>query len=153
LANDDEQERPPGPEVLAAIQAELAEPRTLKVVFGYARKRAFILRQAGVGADLEQNDLVNQVIVDTVRGRLTWNPDAVALSTHLCGAIRARTSKLLTRRKPTAPEEVMDKVLAKREPDSDPTGQRAALREVTEKVKTHLFRAATEKGDEVFSSS
>jgi len=148
LANDDEQERPPGPEVLAAIQAELAEPRTLKVVFGYARKRAFILRQAGVGVDLEQNDLVNQVIVDTVRGRLTWNPDAVALSTHLCGAIRARTSKLLTRRKPTAPEEVMDKVLAKREPDSDPTGQRAALREVTEKVKTHLFRAATEKGDE-----
>ncbi len=148
MANDDEQERPPGPEVLAAIQAELAEPRTLKVVFGYARKRAFILRQAGVGVDLEQNDLVNQVIVDTVRGRLTWNPDAVALSTHLCGAIRARTSKLLTRRKPTAPEEVMDKVLAKREPDSDPTGQRAALREVTEKVKTHLFRAATEKGDE-----
>ncbi len=118
------------------------------MVFGYARKRAFILRQAGVGVDLEQNDLVNQVIVDTVRGRLTWNPDAVALSTHLCGAIRARTSKLLTRRKPTAPEEVMDKVLAKREPDSDPTGQRAALREVTEKVKTHLFRAATEKGDE-----
>ena len=93
------------PEVLAAIQAALAEPRTLKVVFGYARQRTFILRKAGVGVDLDQDDLVNQVIVDTVRGRLTWNPNAVALSTHLCGAIRARTSKLLTRRKPAAPEE------------------------------------------------
>jgi hypothetical protein len=148
LANDDEQERPPGPEVLAAIQTGLAEPRTLKVVFGYARKRVFILRKTGVGVDLEENDLVNQVIVDTVRGRLTWNPDAVALSTHLCGAIRARTSKLLTRRKPTAPEEVIDKALAKRELDPDPTGELAALREVTEKVKAHLFRAAIEKDDE-----
>ena len=129
LVNDDEQERPPGPEVLAAIQAALAEPRTLKVVFGYARKRAFILRKTGVGIDLEQNDLVNQVILDTVRGRLTWNPDAVALSTHLCGAIRARTSKLLTRRKPVAPEEVIDKAHAKLEPDHDPTGELAMLRE------------------------
>lgn len=148
MAKDDEEERPPGPDVLAAIQAALAEPRTLRVVFGYARKRAFVLRKHGVGVDLDQDDLVNQVIVDTVRGRLTWKPDAVALSTHLCGAIRARTSKLLTRRRPAKPEEVIDEVLAEREPDADPTGELAALRDVVQKVKAHLFRAATEKGDE-----
>jgi hypothetical protein len=45
LDKDDEEERPPGPEVLAAIQAALVEPRTLKVVFGYARRRAFLLRK------------------------------------------------------------------------------------------------------------
>jgi hypothetical protein len=146
LSNDDEQERPPGPEVLAAIQA--AEPRTLKVVFGYARKRVFLLRKFGVGVDLDPDDLVDQVILDTVRGRLTWNPDAVALSTHLCGAIRGRTSKLLTRRKPTAPEEEIDETLAARTPNADPTGELAALREVVHKIKMHLFYAATAKNDE-----
>ncbi len=148
MGKDDEEEQPPGPEVLAAIQAALAEPRTLKVVFGYARKRVFLLQKLGVGVDLDQDDLVNQVIVDTVRGRLTWNPEAVALSTHLCGAIRGRTSKLLTRRKPAALEEIIDKVLAERKPDADPTGELAALRDVVRKVKAHLFRVATDKGDE-----
>ncbi len=148
MAKDDEDERPPGPEVLAAIQAALAEPRTLKVVLGYARKRVFFLQKYGVGVDLDQDDLVNQVIIDTVRGHLTWKPDAVALSTHLCGAIRARTWKLLKRRRPAAPEEVIDEVLVEREPDADPTGELAALRDVVQKVKAHLFRAATEKGDE-----
>ena len=108
----------------------------------------FMLQKAGVGVDLDQDDLVNQVIVDTIRGRLTWNPDGVALSTHLCGAIRGRTSKLLTRRKPAAAEDAIDDALAEREPESDPTGELAALRDVVSKVTDHLFRAATEKGDE-----
>ncbi len=150
MANDDEedQETPPGPEVLAAIQAELGQPRTLRVVFGYARKRAYALAKAGVGIDLDHDDLVNQVIVDTVRGRLTWKPEAVALSTHLCGAIRGRTSKLLTRRKPAAAEEAIDAALAEREPGADPMGELAARREVVRKVREHLFRAATAKGDD-----
>jgi hypothetical protein len=148
LDNDEEQKLPPGPRVLAAIQAALAEPRTLKVVFGYARKRAFLLAKAGVGVDVDPDDLVNQVIVDTVRGRLTWNPDAVVLSTHFCGAIRARTSKLLTRRKPAAPEEEIDQMLDARAPDVDPTEEFAALRELVRRVKTHLFQAATAKNDE-----
>ncbi len=148
MANDEEQKRLPGPEVMAAIKAALTEPRTLKVVFGYARKRMFILRKVGVGIDLDQDDLVNQVIVDTLRGHLTWDPDAVVLSTHLCGAIRARTSKLLTRRKAAAPEEVIDKAQAEREPDADPTGELAGLRDVVRKVMTHLFHAAMAKNDE-----
>ena len=123
------------------------------MVFGYARKRVFLLQKLGVGVDLDQDDLVNQVIVDTVRGRLTWNPEAVALSTHLCGAIRGRTSKLLTRRKPAALEEIIDKVLAERKPDADPTGELAALRDVVRKVKAHLFRVATDEETRVFSSS
>lgn len=148
MPNDDKQERPPGPEVLAAIQAALDEPRTLKVVFGYARKRVFLLKKFGVGIDLDQDDLVNQVIMDTVHGRLTWNPDAAALSTHLCGAISARTSKLLTRRKPAASEAVIDKVMTKRQLVADPTGELAELRDVVRKVKNHLFGAATGKKDE-----
>ena len=147
MANDEEDETPPGPEVLAAIEAAL-EPGTLRKVFGYARKRMFLLQKAGVGVDLEADDLVNQVIVDTAQGRLTWKPDAVALSTHLCGAIRARTSKLLTRRKAAAPEDAIDDALAEREPGADPTGELAARREVVRNVKEHLFRAAMAKGDE-----
>ena len=148
MAKDDEEKRPPGPDVLAAIQAALAEPRTLRVVFGYTWKRAFLLRKHGVGVDLDVDDLVNQVIVDTVCGTLTWKPDAVALSTHLCGAIRSRTWKLLNRRKPTDTEDAIDEVLAEREPDADPTGELAARRDVVRKVKDHIFRMATEKGDE-----
>ena len=147
MANDEEDETPPGPEVLAAIEAAL-EPGTLRKVFGYARKRMFLLQKAGVGVDLEADDLVNQVIVDTAQGRLTWKPDAVALSTHLCGAIRARTSKLLTRRKAAAPEDAIDDALVEREPGADPTGELAARREVVRNVKEHLFRAAMAKGDE-----
>lgn len=147
MANDEEDETPPGPEVLAAIEAAL-EPGTLRKVFGYARKRMFLLQKAGVGVDLEADDLVNQVIVDTAQGRLTWKPDAVALSTHLCGAIRARTSKLLTRRKAAAPEDAIDDALAEREPGADPTGELAARREVVRNVKEHLFRAAMAKRDE-----
>jgi len=147
VANDEEDETPPGPEVLAAIEAAL-EPGTLRKVFGYARKRMFLLQKAGVGVDLEADDLVNQVIVDTAQGRLTWKPDAVALSTHLGGAIRARTSKLLTRRKAAAPEDAIDDALAEREPGADPTRELAARREVVRKVKEHLFRAAMAKGDE-----
>ena len=148
MANDEEDETPPGPEVLAAIEAALAELGTLRKVFGYARKRMFLLQKAGVGVDLEADDLVNQVIVDTAQGRLTWKPDAVALSTHLGGAIRARTSKLLTRRKAAAPEDAIDDALAEREPGADPTRELAARREVVRKVKEHLFRAAMAKGDE-----
>jgi hypothetical protein len=148
LANDDEQERPPGPTVLAAIQAALDEPRTLKVVLGYARKRVFILQKASVGVDLDPDDLVNQAIVDTVRGRLKWNTEAVALSTHLCGAIRGRTSKLLTRRKPTGPEEEIDEALSAQAPGADPTEELAAMREVVHKVKSRLFSAAIAKNDE-----
>jgi hypothetical protein len=148
LANDRNEETPPGPEVLAAIEAELAEPRTLRVVFGYARKRAYAMEKAGVGIDLDGDDLAQQVILDTIRGRLTWNPDAVALSTHLCGAIRTRSFKLLRRRKAAAPEEAIDKALADREPDADPTGELAARRQVLRKVMDHLCRAATAKGDD-----
>ena len=44
MANDEEDETPPGPEVLAAIEAAL-EPGTLRKVFGYARKRMFLLQK------------------------------------------------------------------------------------------------------------
>ena len=108
MAKDEDDETPPGPEVLAAIQAALAEQGMLRKVFGYGRKRVFTLQKAGVGVDLEADDLVNQAIVDTVQGRLTWKPDAVALSTHPCGAIRTRTFKLMTRRKAAAPEDAID---------------------------------------------
>lgn len=148
MAKDEDDETPPGPEVLAAIQAALAEPGMLRKVFGYARKRVFTLQKAGVGVDLEADDLVNQAIVDTVQGRLTWKPDAVALSTHLCGAIRTRTFKLMTRRKAAAPEDAIDDALAEREPGADPTGELAERREVVRKVKEHLFRAAIAKDDE-----
>ncbi len=147
MDKDDEKERPPGPEVLAAIQAALAEPRTLKVVFGYARRRAFLLRKFGVGIDLNQDDLVNQVIVDTVRGRLTWNPETVALSTHLRCDFRADVE---------APEPAQACGVGDGDRQGDgeawgqrlPTGELVALRDVVRKVKDYLFRAATVKGDE-----
>ena len=137
---------PPGPEWIATFESALAEPGTLRKVLGYARKRVFSMRKLGVGVDLDAEDLLNGVVIDTAEGVLNWDPARVALSTHLCGAIRGRTSKLLTRRKPAETEDVIDEVTA--EANQDPIGQMVALRDVLAKTKEYLFRVAAEKGDE-----
>jgi hypothetical protein len=146
LANDEDDEIPPGPEALAAIEAALREPRTLRVVFAYARKRVYVLHQAGIGFEFDADDLVHQALSDTIEGKLTWSPEAVALSTHLHRAIQTRVWKLLNRRQPSEPEDSIDAAVAKR--DSDPTGQLVERREVARKVKEHLLQAASEKNDE-----
>jgi hypothetical protein len=121
----------------------------LQKVLGFARKRVFLLRKFGVGVDLDADDLVNQVVVDTANGVLTWDAEKVPLSTHLCGAIKGRTAKLIQRRKPAAAEDVIDEVIARGDAgEVDPVGVAAELRGVVRKVKDHLFRVANEKGDE-----
>lgn len=141
-----EEQPPSGPGRLDIFETALAEPGTLRKVLAYARKRVFLLRNLGVGVELDADDLVTQVVVDTADGVLSWDSAKVALSTHLCGAIRGRTSKLLTRRKPAAPEEVIDEVITAA--NDDAVGDIVALREVVAKVKDYLFRLAAENGDE-----
>jgi len=161
---------PPRPEVVAAIQAALAEPGMLRKVVGFARKRVFLLRRFGVGIHLDADDLAHQVVVDTWSGVLTWDPDKVALLTHLCGAISGRTAKLIERHKPAAPESVIDRAVAAalvepRDPaapkdrvdpaavrgsmvERDPVGTTVWRRDVLRKVKDYLIRVAGENGDE-----
>ncbi len=165
-----EEPTPPRPEIVAAIQAALAEPGMLRKVVGFARKRVFVLRRFGVGVHLDADDLVHQVVVDTLSGVLTWDPDKVALLTHLCGAISGRTAKLIDRQKPAAPESLIDRAVAATliEPrdrlapkdridpvavrgsmvELDPVGTTVWRRDAVRKVKDYLFRVAGEKGDE-----
>lgn len=91
----------PSADVLERIHAELAEPSTLKKVYSFAWGQVKWLGRIGrlaspVGPSAVE-ELVNQAIADTMDGTLTWNPQAVRLSTHLCQAIKSRTWKQGTR--------------------------------------------------------
>lgn len=96
-------DRPPPAAVLEKIQAELADPSTFKKVFAFTWRRMRLLGAFGLenGRDVVE-ELVNQALLDTMEGTLTWDPAKVRLSTHLCGAIRSRTWKRATR-PPTFP--------------------------------------------------
>lgn len=91
-------DRPPPAAVLEKIEAELAEPSTLKKVYGYTWRRMRLLAAFGfeAGPDVVE-EFVNQALLDTMEGTLTWDPSRARLSTHLCGAIRSRTWKKATR--------------------------------------------------------
>ena len=146
MAKEEEEKPPPSSEWIAAFQSAMAEPATMRKVLAFARRRVFLLRKVGVGVDVDADDLAHGVVVDTACGVLTWDPSRVALSTHLCQAIKSRTHKTRTRRKPAETEDVIDEVVSAQE--NDPVGEIVALREVLAKTKDYLFRVAVEKDDE-----
>jgi len=86
-------------EFFTKLEAALT-PKVRATVNGYARRRYHLLKNAGLNVDEPfARHIVTDVITDTATGRLTWNPDRVKLATHLCGAIKSRTHKMLLRHK------------------------------------------------------
>lgn len=149
---------PPPAEILERLQAELADPSTLRKTFAFAWRRMRLLSAFGQPTGKEVvEELVNQAIVDTADGVLTWDPSKVRLSTHLCGAIRSRTWKQATRQPATKLEALPEENA--RQPkgladDRTPDGpvleleQRVLDLVLVARVRVGLEQLAEERGDE-----
>lgn len=87
--------RLPCEETISAVLAALEDQDTSRKALLYAKRRCATLQAMGIDAD--PTDLVQQVIVDTLSGTLSWKPEACALATHLIGTIKSRTNKLRVR--------------------------------------------------------
>lgn len=82
-------------QLFAQIEAGLT-PQVRSTVKHFAYRRYLMLQHAGLMVDDSLPDQIfADVVTDTTLGRLSWNPDRVKLSTHLCGAIKSRTHQML----------------------------------------------------------
>jgi hypothetical protein len=88
---------------------EQTTPKLLKSLHRAARSQ--VRRFAGSGAHAshaDAEDLVSSVILDTLEGRLTWDPERESLETNLLDAIRFRARDRYEREPPQLHEPLTD---------------------------------------------
>ena len=87
--------RQPPQDVLDALEAAVQDDRVLDMIVGYTRK--LLLRLGFSSEDADVTELVWDAVSDTATGVRTYNPNAVAASTHIIGVVRNRVRDRLNR--------------------------------------------------------
>ncbi len=76
---------------IAELKRQLEPPRVLRSIRQYAHRRKRYVERARKVDDRYADELIANVLADTVIGRIKWDPDRVCLKNHVMDAIQSRS--------------------------------------------------------------
>lgn len=125
-------------------------PQCWAALLAFARRRCAYLARVGVQFDTDRpEELVADIVHDTVTARLRWRPSACSLKTHLCQAIISRTYQEMCRQRRStrlrpANDNEWNAVVERHTSSPEDVLIR---RDYLTSILTDLHRAFTERGD------